>query len=86
MRHVRNPQMELGEVCIEKIRLDPKSREDIPALLRGLQHLYADGDLRARLFALLEKELLPGVDLKVGRAGMETWRVLVMATLKQGGM
>ena len=35
MRHVRNPQMELGEIGIENIRINLKSRDDIPALLLG---------------------------------------------------
>ena len=71
MRQVQEPQLTLGSVGIEEIRLDPKSRDDIPAILLDLQHLYADVDLRARLFALLEEQLCPGVDLTVGRPGLE---------------
>ena len=71
MRHVRNPQMELGEIGIEDIWINLKSRDDIPALLLGLQHLYADEETRTRLFALLEEHMLPGVDRTVGRPGME---------------
>ena len=37
MRNLRNPQLERGEVRIEDIELDIKSRDDIPALLIGLQ-------------------------------------------------
>ena len=48
MRQVINPQMELGAVRIESIKLNPKSRDDIPAVLRGLQHLYVDDETRAR--------------------------------------
>ena len=84
MRQVRNPQMTLGEVHIEDIELDLKSRDDIPALLLGLQHLYADEHFRARLFALLDEHILPGIDRKVGRPGMEMWRILVMGVIKQG--
>jgi hypothetical protein len=84
MRQVRNPQMKLGEICIEDIELDLKSRDDIPALLLGLQHLYADGHFRSRLFALLEEHILPGTDRTVGRPGMEMWRILVMGVVKQG--
>ena len=84
MRRVINPQMSLGEVRIESIELNPKSRDDIPVLLRGLQHLYADDKTRARLFSLLEAEAVPGVDQTVGRPGMALWRILVMAILKQG--
>ncbi len=84
MRQVRNPQMTLGEVRIEDIRLDGRSGDDIPALLLGLQHLYADGHFRSRLFALLDEHILPGIDRKVGRPGMEMWRILVMGVIKQG--
>ncbi len=84
MRQVRNPQMILGEVRIEDIELDLKSRDDIPALLLGLQHLYADEHFRSRLFALLEEHILPGIDRTVGRPGMEMWRTLVMGVIKQG--
>ncbi len=39
MRKVINPQMQLGELPIAAIQLDPKSRDDIPQILRGLQHI-----------------------------------------------
>ena len=84
MRYVRNPQMKLGEVDIGDIEIDTKSRDDIPALLLGLQHLYKDKTLRSRLFALLERHILPGTDRRVGRPGMEMWRILVMGVMKQG--
>ena len=84
MRQVQDPQLKLGSVGIEEIRLNPKSRDDIPAILLGLQHLYADADLRARLFALLEKELCPGVNLDVGRPGLELWKIVVMGVVMQG--
>ena len=69
---------------IEEIRLNPKSRDDIPAILLGLQHLYADADLRSRLFALLEQELCPGVSLDLGRPGLELWKIVVMGVVMQG--
>ncbi len=84
MRQVQDPQLKLGTVGIEEIRLNPKSRDDIPAILLGLQHLYADVDLRARLFALLEQELCPGVSLDLGRPGLELWKIVVMGVVMQG--
>ena len=84
MRTTHDPQPELGEVGIESIELDLRSRDDIPALLIGLQHLYSDKDFRERLFALMEEHMLPGVDRTVGRPGMEMWRILVMGVVKQG--
>ena len=38
MRKLRNRQLELGEIRIEDIKLNLKSRDDVPALLIGLQY------------------------------------------------
>ena len=40
MRVVQNIQMQIGEVDVSKAKFDLKSRDDIPKILRGLQHLY----------------------------------------------
>ena len=84
MREVHRRQFRLGEVPVEQIWLDPKSRDDIPAVLKGLQHIWSDEALRARLFALLEEHVQPEVDHTVGRPGMALWPVLVLGVLKQG--
>ena len=84
MRQTRKPQLALGEARIEDIKLDHKSRDDIPAVLLGLQHLYSNEETREKLFSLLEEHILPGTNRNVGRPGMELWRVLVMGVLKQG--
>ena len=55
MRIVINPQTQFGEVNIADIQLDPKSRDDIPQLLRGLQYIYTSPDLRERVFKILEE-------------------------------
>ncbi|WP_430228748.1 hypothetical protein, partial [Nitrosomonas communis] len=39
MRVVQNTQMELGEIDVSHIKFDLRSRDDIPKILRGLQHL-----------------------------------------------
>ena len=51
MRNRRNPLLRRGEVCIEDIELDLKSRDDIPVLLIGLRYLYSQEPLRERRFA-----------------------------------
>ena len=71
MREVHGRQFELGQVPIEKIWINPKSRDDIPAVLKGLQHIWSDEALRARLFALLDEYVLPETDRQVGRPGMD---------------
>ena len=98
MRCVQNPQMALGQIPIADIQFDASSRDDIPAVLRGLQHLYCDDELRQQVFDLLEQQLLqrPRTDADadaaptarinpdVGRPGLQLWQVVVLAVLKQG--
>jgi transposase, IS5 family len=90
MRNVINPQLMLDEVDIGAIRLDPKSRDDVPQLLRGLQHIYTLADLRERVFAIL-REVIPQrttgegkADAGTGRPGMEQWRILVLGVVRLG--
>jgi len=90
MRKVIEPQMQLGEEAIGAIRLDPKSRDDIPQLLQGLQHLYITPEVRERVFAIL-KEVLPErkgegdkADPNTGRPGMSQWTILVLGVLRLG--
>ena len=82
MRHIENPQRQFGQADLLQIRLDPKSRDDIPALLLGLQHLYRTK--RDELFALLDERILPHSDRRNGRPGMDLWKILVLGVVKQG--
>ena len=84
MRHVIKPHRELGAIDIAGIDLSCTCRDDMPALLTGLQHLYCDRDLRSRLFALLEEHLAPNVRHDFGRPGMNLWPILVMGVVMQG--
>ena len=92
MRTVLHSQMSLGEEDIAKIKLDPKSRDDIPQLLAGLQYIYTTPELRQAIFKILE-EVVPcragfGKNGKAskdkGRPGMEQWRILVLGALRLG--
>ena len=84
MREVHRSQFQLGQVPVEKVWINPKSRDDIPAVLKGLQHIWCDEALRARLFVLLDEHILPEADRTVGRPGMDLWQILVLGVLKQG--
>ena len=55
MRTVQTPQMSFGEIDISMIKLNPKSRDDIPAILVGLQHIYATPDLHHSVFDILKQ-------------------------------
>jgi len=92
MRSVFHSQLNLGEEDIAKIKLDPKSRDDIPQLLAGLQYIYTHSDVRQAVFKILE-EVVPAragsdktgkASTDKGRPGMEQWRILVLGTLRLG--
>ena len=90
MRTVINSQMMFGQIDISAIVFDTKSRDDIPKLLRGLQELYINIELRQRVFAILE-EVRPArkngtgkADMNNGRPGMEQWTILVLGALRLG--
>jgi len=84
MRIVQNPQLHFGEVNITDIKIDSRSRNDIPAVLRGLQYIYVTEAVREKVFSALEKTLNPSVSTVVGRPGMKLWKIFVLATLKLG--
>jgi transposase, IS5 family len=84
MRKVKEPQLQIGQVRIEKIVIDPSSRDDIPKLLLGLQQLYHNEDLRQQLLERLSALLPPGAAAQTGRPGMELWRMFVLGVLRTG--
>lgn len=84
MREVHGRQFEIGQTAIEKIWIDPKSRDDTPALFRGLQHIWCERELRDRVFSLLDEQVSSETDRTVGRPGMDLWRILVLGVAKQG--
>ena len=84
MRIVKNPQAQFGQVDIADIQFDARSRDDIPALLKGLQYIYVNEEKRNKVFELLENSLNSEANKGVGRPGMELWQIFVLATVKLG--
>ena len=83
MRKIFDPQMKIGETAITSIEFDPKSRDEIPKLLRGLQLIYADQELRHQVFDALTEIIPSHVDPNNGRGGMDLWKIFVLGTLRQ---
>jgi hypothetical protein len=82
--------LELGEEDIAAVVPDPRSRDDIPQLLRGPQHIYTTTEVREQVIAILA-ELRPpgsGEDGKArpdtGRPGLSQWAILVLGALRLG--
>ena len=82
MRVVQHAQIKIGEIDISNIWIDPKCRDDIPQILRGLQHVYKDKETKEEIFKLLEQEIAPTKDKKNGRPGMTLWSIFVLGILR----
>ena len=82
MRVVQSEQMTVGEVDISKITFNPKSRDDIPKILKGLQFVYTNSALRRAIFELLQNKVAPKVAKDNGRPGMPLWTILVCGVIR----
>ncbi len=84
MRRVHDTQRSPGAPDIRRIRLDVKSRDDIPAIPIGLQDPCGDEGTRKRLSGLPDRLVPPGRSRRVGGPGMEPLTILVLGVVKQG--
>ncbi len=78
MRKFEEKQLHFGEVPISEIKIDLKSRDDIPQILLGLQAIYKDKETKNQIFNILKQLTLT----KKGRPGMHLWRSFVLAMIK----
>ncbi len=90
MRDVFPAQRTIGQVDIAEIKIDVRSRDDIPLILLGLQYVYGNEALREKVFAIL-KEVLPTqavdgqaapVSARLGCPGMSQWAIFVLGSLR----
>jgi len=82
VRKVKESQMKLGEVDISTIEFDLQSRDEIPKLLMGLQHIWCTPEVRKKVFTILKRLVPDGRNPNTGRPGMELWKILVLGTLR----
>jgi hypothetical protein len=90
MRDTFPSQQTIGQVDIADIQIDVRSRDDIPLILLGLQHLYCTDGLRDKVFQII-KDILPTqvvdgqakvVSAELGCPGMNQWTILVLGCLR----
>lgn len=90
MRDTFPAQRTIDQIDIADIKIDVRSRDDIPLILLGLQHIYCTDDLREKVFEII-KEILPTqlvdgqakpVSAELGCPGMNQWTILVLGCLR----
>jgi hypothetical protein len=81
MRKVIDLQMEFWKKDIANIEFDLNSRDEIPKLLMGLQHIYRTPQIRNKVFKVL-KQIVPRKSHENGRPGMDLWKILILGTVR----
>ena len=81
MRKVIDLQMEFWKTDIANIEFDLQSRDEIPKLLMGLQHIHRTAFIREKVSEVL-KQIVPKKSYETGRPGMDLWKILVLGTLR----
>jgi hypothetical protein len=90
MRDTFPAQRTIGQIEIADIKIDVRSRDDIPLILLGLQHIYCTEALREKVFEIIQ-EMLPTqvvdgqvqpVSAELGCPGMDQWTILVLGCLR----
>ena len=82
MRKKLEPQLQIGQVDIAEMQFDLRSRDEIPKILIGLQHVYTTPELRGKVFEILEGVIPDNIDKSYGRPGMDLWNIFVIACLR----
>lgn len=75
-------QYELGATPIEQVKFPTRSRDELPRVLRGLQHIYATPELNKAVFDLLESQIIGDKNNRMGRPGMALWEILVLGAVR----
>lgn len=75
--------MSLGIVPIPEVKISLKSRDELPSILWGLQHVFNDPALNEAVFQLLEARICGGKKA-TGRPGMDLWQILVLGVVRLG--
>lgn len=83
MRQRFNREPDFQITPIEKILLPLQSRDELPAILAGLQWIWMHPTLKAQILALLEVRVLGGKQA-TGRTGMDLWQILVLGVVRLG--
>jgi IS5 family transposase len=78
------PEERLDCLPVGEVKLNLDCRDEIIPILRALQHLYGNAELRRELLALVGKDVNGSTSRKCGRRGMTYWEITVLAAARLG--
>jgi len=81
MRKRFERQNTLDATLILEVKIDGKSRDELPKLLAALQYTFVTPELNKEVFAILEERILSSKQ-QTGRLGMSLCEILVLGTVR----
>ena len=68
----------------DRVPLNFQCRDEIVPILRGLQHIYSDVNLRGTILALVGKDVNRSSSKNLGRKGLDYWEIAVLGAVRLG--
>jgi IS5 family transposase len=78
------PEQRLDCLPIGEVKLNLECRDEIIPILRALQHLYGQVELRQQVLSLVGQDVNSDSSRKCGRRGLNYWEVTVLAAARLG--
>jgi len=84
MRKAFEPQQRLDRAVVNQVPLNANCRDEIIPILRALQHLYSQPQVREEILRKVAADVNRGSSRKRGRRGMDYWPIIVLAAVRLG--
>ena len=84
MRKAVERQRRLDCPSIPQVRLNLNCRTEIIPILRALQHIYSQANVREPILRIIGGDVNRQASAKYGRKGLSYWEILVLAAVRLG--
>ena len=81
MRKRFEQQLAIGQLPIEAVCINPKSKNALDELLAALKAIYCNKEYNERIFGILERHINCG-QKNTGRKGMDLWCIFVLSQVR----
>jgi hypothetical protein len=81
MRQRFEQQTTMGITPVSEVKFPLRSRDELPPVLKALQHIFVTPELNEKIFAILEAKIC-AEKKPTGRKGMDLWHILVLAIVR----
>lgn len=82
MRRDITEQLKIGEIDPALVKINLRSRDEIPKTLLGLQKIYKSPELIKEILSIMKEVIDPKIDQNNGRPGMTFWKILVLGVIR----